>query len=78
MTSSPEEALRFGLRLANAENLSEDEVIEAIVAVEKERDFPTFFDTLDPEQFNSETKVLPGYAKERLLSAVEQYVKRRT
>lgn len=77
MTSSPEKALEFALKLANARNLGDNEaIVDQIVAVEPEKDFPGFFDRLDPDQAHSETKVLPPYAKERLRLAIEKYVDR--
>jgi len=81
MTDSPEKALEFVLRLACAENFSDNQAIEALVnhltTIEDKQYFPILFNTIDPDQFYSETKVLPEFAKERLRQATERYVKAR-
>ncbi len=77
---TPENALEFTLRLANAPitaEMSDSEAVDAIYnqfkRAEAEKYFPEFFHMIDPDNFCSETKLLDDSAKQRLRVAVEKY-----
>jgi hypothetical protein len=70
-------AFEFTLRLARAENLRDDEAVDAIYEqirrVELMDYFPAYFQRIDPDNFFPETKLLEPHEKRRLSEAVARY-----
>ncbi|MEI8337938.1 MAG: hypothetical protein WCF92_02200 [bacterium] len=69
--------LSFVLKLAQAENISDEEAVEGIETTIKktieETGRPEFIDRIDPGTFHSETKLISDKAKNRLNIALEKY-----
>jgi len=74
---TPENALEFTLRLANAPNMTdrqaEDAIYNQIERASSEDYFPWFFQIIDPDNCFSETKLLENSAKSRLSRAIQRY-----
>lgn len=65
------------LKLANAENIEDDEAIESIkeqlAQSIRSRDFTDMFEELNPDAYSSTTKQLGDKAKERLKAAINKF-----
>ncbi len=74
-----ERANSFILKLAEASNLGDDEAVDAMVKqitiLETDNNFPEFFAALDPEQYHQQTKFLDEKSKQRLVAALDRYLK---
>lgn len=72
-----DEGLAFALKLAQAENISDEEAVTAIAeTIEKTMKStgrPEFMERLDPGAFHSETKLISEKAKERLEKALNRF-----
>ena len=70
----------FLLKLAQATNLSENEAIDGMVRqielLENDPNFPAIVDSLDPDQYHSQTKLLSEAGRQRLRSALEKYTEK--
>ena len=78
---SPEEersVLEFVMKLAEDEELPDEEIIEGIVAnlrrIQASSSLPDILDRLDPGRFHPETKVLTDTQKARLNTALDQFL----
>ncbi len=71
----------FILKLAEGQDISDQEAVEAIVKqiklLEADQNFPELVAALDPESYHPQTKQLDDKAKERLEAALNQYTHER-
>ena len=69
----------FILKLAEATNRSDGEVVDAIVKqirlLEDEQNFPDLLASLDPDQYSSQTKSISEEGRQRLQAALDKYIK---
>lgn len=69
--------IEFILKLAEYADIDEKEIIDTIVKQIEEAEYNTHFtdiiNTIDPESFSFETKVLGDQARDRLNEAITQY-----
>ena len=70
--------LAYALRVAQAENITDEEAIVTIANTVEETmrltGRPEFMDRLDPDAFHSDTKFLSENAKNRLEKGLERYI----
>ncbi|MEI6480232.1 MAG: hypothetical protein WCO12_01785 [bacterium] len=70
--------LAYALRVAQAENITDEEAVITIANTVEETmrltGRPEFMDSLDPGTFHSETKFLSENAKKRLGEGLERYI----
>lgn len=81
-TIDSERINEFILKLAEATNLGEADAVDSIVRqiqmLESDQNFSFILDSLDPDQYHSQTKLLSEAGRQRLRSALEQYIKKRS
>ena len=72
-----EKVMGYVFRVAQAPNLNYAEasrtIADQIKVAENSRHFPEFHDTIDPDSYSAETKLLDKEAKKRLRRGIEIY-----